>query len=49
MKLKINFLILSVKSLYLQDRENRIRNIRKGNIEVLYNKEDEDWEEIENQ
>ncbi len=39
----------SVKSLYLQDRENRIRNVRKGNIEVLYNKEDDDWEEIENQ
>ena len=38
----------SVKSLYLQNRENRIKNVRKGNIEILYNKEDEDWEEIEN-
>ncbi len=39
----------SVKSLYLQNRENRIKNVRKGNIEILYNKENEDWEEIENQ
>ena len=26
----------SVKSLYLQDRENKISNIRKGNIEIFY-------------
>ena len=36
----------SVKSLYIQDRENKIENIRRGNIEVIY-KEDEDWEEID--
>ena len=37
----------SVKSLYLQNRENKINNIRKGNIEIFY-KNEEDWEEIEN-
>jgi len=37
----------SVKSLYLQDRENKISNIRKGNIEIFY-KNEEDWEEIDN-
>ena len=37
----------SVKSLYLQNRENKIKNIRKGNIEIFY-KNEEDWEEIEN-
>jgi phospholipid-binding lipoprotein MlaA len=36
----------SVKSLYLQDRENKIKNIQRGSIEVIY-KEDEDWEEID--
>ena len=36
----------SVRSLYIQDRENKIENIRRGNIEVIY-KEDEDWEEID--
>ena len=36
----------SVKSLYLQDRENKINNIRKGNIEIFY-KNEEDWEEID--
>ena len=36
----------SVRSLYLQDRENKIKNNQRGNIEVIY-KEDEDWEEID--
>ena len=38
----------SVKSLYLQDRENKIENLNRGNIEVIY-KNEEDWEEIDNQ
>tara|TARA_Y100000768_G_scaffold115275_1_gene85062 strand:- start:3788 stop:4585 length:798 start_codon:yes stop_codon:yes gene_type:complete len=38
----------SVKSLYEQDRENKIKNNQRGNIEVLY-KEEEDWKEIDNQ
>ena len=38
----------SVKSLYTQDRENKIKNNQRGNIEVLY-KDEEDWEEIDNQ
>ncbi len=38
----------SVKSLYLQDRENKIENQSRGNIEVIY-KNEEDWEEIDNQ
>ena len=37
----------SVRSLYTQDRENKIKNNQRGNIEVLY-KDEEDWEEIEN-
>ena len=37
----------SVRSLYTQDRENKIKNNQRGSIEVLYNDE-EDWEEIEN-
>ena len=37
----------SVRSLYLQDRENKINNIQRGSIDVIY-KEDEDWEEIDN-
>ena len=37
----------SVRSLYLQDRENKIRNNQRGNIEVIY-EEEEDWEEIDN-
>ena len=37
----------SVKSLYTQDRENKIKNNQRGNIEVLY-KDEEDWEEIDN-
>ena len=37
----------SVKSLYTQDRENKIKNNQRGNIDVIY-EDDEDWEEIEN-
>ena len=36
----------SVRSLYTQDRENKIKNTQRGSIEVLY-KEDQDWEEID--
>jgi len=36
----------SVRSLYTQDRANKIKNIQRGNIEVIY-KEDGDWEEID--
>ena len=36
----------SVRSLYTQDRENKIKNIQRGSIEVIY-KEDEGWEEID--
>tara|TARA_B100001175_G_scaffold222881_1_gene189880 strand:+ start:967 stop:1758 length:792 start_codon:yes stop_codon:yes gene_type:complete len=36
----------SVKSVYLQDRENKIKNTQRGSIEIIY-KEDEDWEEID--
>ena len=35
----------SVRSLYTQDRENKIKNLQRGNIEVIY--DDDDWEEIE--
>ena len=38
----------SVKSLYEQDRENKIKNLQRGNIEVLY-KDEEDWEEVDSQ
>ena len=38
----------SVKSLYLQDRENKIENQNRGNIEVIY-KNEKDWEEIDSQ
>ncbi len=38
----------SVKSLYLQDRENKIENQNRGNIEVIY-KNEEDWEELDSQ
>ena len=38
----------SVKSLYLQDRENKIENQNRGNIEVIY-KDEDDWEEIDSQ
>ncbi len=37
----------SVRSLYTQDRENKIKNNQRGSIEVLY-KNEEDWEEIDN-
>ena len=37
----------SLKSLYLQDRENKIKNNQRGNIQVFY-KDEEDWEGIEN-
>jgi len=37
----------SVRSLYLQDRENKIHNNKRGNIDVIY-KDEEDWEEIDN-
>ena len=37
----------SVRSLYTQDRENKIKNDQRGNIEVLY-KDEADWEEIDN-
>ena len=37
----------SVRSLYLQDRENKIKNIQRGNVDVVY-EDDDDWEEIEN-
>ena len=36
----------SVRSLYTQDRENKIKNIQRGSIEVIF-KEDSDWEEID--
>ena len=36
----------SVRSIYNQDRENKIKNNQRGNIEVIY-KEDEGWEEID--
>ena len=36
----------SVRSLYIQDRENKIENNQRGSIRVIY-KEDEDWEEID--
>ena len=40
----------SVRSLYLQDRENKINNTQRGNIEIIYDDENEnDWEEIETQ
>ena len=36
----------SVRSLYTQDRENKIKNSQRGSIEIIY-KEDQDWEEID--
>ena len=35
----------SIRSLYIQDRQNKIKNNQRGNIEVIY--DDDDWEEIE--
>ena len=37
----------SVRSLYTQDREIKIKNNQRGSIEVLYT--EEDWQELENQ
>ncbi|MDB3959493.1 VacJ family lipoprotein [Candidatus Pelagibacter sp.] len=37
----------SLRSLYLQDRENKINNNQRGTVEVIY-KDEEDWEEIDN-
>ena len=37
----------TLRSLYLQDRQNKIENNQRGRIEVLY-KDEEDWEEIDN-
>ena len=37
----------SLRSLYLQDRENKIKNNQRGRLEVIY-KDEEDWEEIDN-
>tara|TARA_B110000003_G_scaffold259152_1_gene278871 strand:- start:661 stop:1458 length:798 start_codon:yes stop_codon:yes gene_type:complete len=37
----------SFRSLYLQDRENKIKNNQRGVVEVIY-KDEEDWEEIDN-
>ncbi|MDA7637983.1 VacJ family lipoprotein [Candidatus Pelagibacter sp.] len=36
----------SLRSLYLQDRENKIKNNQRGNVKVIY-KDEEDWEEID--
>ncbi len=36
----------SVKSLYLQDRENKIKNNQRGNIEVIY-EDEQGWEEVD--
>ena len=36
----------SLRSLYLQDRENKIQNNQRGRVEVIYKNED-DWEEID--
>src|SRR5210317_917448 len=38
----------SVRSLHLQDRENKISNNQRGNIEVIY-KNEEEWEEIKSE
>ena len=37
----------SLRSLYLQDRENKIKNNQRGRVEVIY-KDEQDWEEIDN-
>ena len=36
----------SVRSVYLQDRENKIKNIQRGSVEVIY-KDEEGWEELD--
>ncbi len=37
----------SIRSLYLQDRENKIKNVQRGNLEIIF-EDDNGWEEIEN-
>ena len=37
----------SLRSLYLQDRANKINNNQRGRLEVIY-KDEEEWEEIDN-
>ena len=37
----------SLRSLYLQDRENKIKNNQRGKLEVIYEDED-DWQQIDN-
>ena len=37
----------SLRSIYLQDRENKIQNNQRGRVEVIY-KNEEDWVEIDN-
>ena len=37
----------SLRSLYLQDRENKIKNNQRGRVQVIY-EDEEDWEEIDN-
>ena len=36
----------SLRSLYLQDRQNKIKNNQRGRLEVIY-EDEEDWEEID--
>jgi len=36
----------SLRSLYIQDRENKIENNQRGRVEVIYQDED-DWEEVD--
>ena len=36
----------SIRSLYMQDRENKIKNKKRGNLDIIY-KDDEGWEEID--
>jgi phospholipid-binding lipoprotein MlaA len=36
----------SLRSLYLQNRENKIQNNQRGRVEVIY-KDEDDWEEID--
>ena len=36
----------SLRSLYIQDRENKIKNNQRGSVKVIY-KDEEDWEEID--
>ena len=37
----------SLRSIYLQDRENKIQNNERGRVEIIY-KDEEDWVEIDN-